>query len=191
MKAKILFLLLAVNLLFGCKKEGAPIEKDDTFFDGKIGSTLYDSIPNEFRTQKLIRTIQENPLYCIILSDTFDELPNVLGLSSVQMQINISNPMVGKKYTITDLIKSGDIEHQGIVCDYIERVAVNPTKTQKLTYIPSLKNPVHLSVNRVDMEPVTKSKIVEGEINGYLFNTNDLNDSIQVEATFRTKQYKN
>lgn len=191
MKAKILFLLLAVNLLFGCKKEGAPIEKDDTFFDGKIGSTLYDNIPNEFRTQKLIRTIQENPLYCIILSDTFDELPNVLGLSSVQMQINISNPMVGKKYTITDLIKSGDIEHQGIVCDYIERVAVNPTKTQKLTYIPSLKNPVHLSVNRVDMEPVTKSKIVEGEINGYLFNTNDLNDSIQVEATFRTKQYKN
>src|SRR5690606_41384459 len=91
-------------------------------------------------------------------------MPNVLGLSSVQMQINISNPIVGKKYTITDFIKRGDIEHQGLVCDYIERVAVNRTISQKKTYIPSLKNPVHLSVNRVDMGPVTKSRSEERRV---------------------------
>lgn len=181
--------LLAIIFLVGCKKSDMPAEKDDTFFDGSIGVVLYDSISNEFRTQKLIRTIHESPFYCSFLSDTFNDAPNSLGLVSIELQFNISEPIEGKVYEISKGIDVGNTIGQGIVCRYTNRTSVDPKKMEDIIYVPIDNKPVQIFVKKVERGNITKSTIVEGAIKGYLFNAVDMTDSIPINATFRTKRY--
>lgn len=183
--------MLIVCLLVSCsKKHDTPnLLSDDTFFNGFIGHDFFD-IKNEFREDKAIRTVQESPTYNFIFSYTFDNRPNQTEVYTTILNVNIPDPKEGEKYLITTEVSARDLSRAGIICD-LRKNTFNPDETQSKTYIAAgLMKPVQVLVNKVDVNTYRNSKTITGQIRGFLYNKLNLQDSIEINAEFKTKLYK-
>lgn len=184
----LISILIACTLVNCTKKQDTPsLQTDDTFFNGFIGRDFFD-VKNEFREDKAIKTIQESPSYNFIFSYTFDNRPNETQVHSTVLSVNIADPKEGEKYLISTEISEKNVSQDGITCN---QKTLNIDEVQSNLYVPmGAMKPVHVLVDKVDIDSFDKSKIVTGQIKGFLFNKLNLQDSIEINAEFKTKLYK-
>ncbi|MVZ60688.1 DUF5025 domain-containing protein [Sphingobacterium humi] len=189
MKNTIL-LLLGALLLIKCsdKPDITAPTIDDTFFFAKIGKNGYD-IKNDGAKGKAIRTIQEYPTYEFVFHHTFKtELfrPNI---ETTTLKVEVETPENDKTYSSATGLSDVNQNLKVITCE-VATQEVETSPVEKKTYEPhDKKTPIILEVLKVDKDPSSGVKIVEGKIKGFLFNNENLKDSIEIDAHFRTKSY--
>jgi len=210
---RVILLTVFAPFFFGCsEKEMPPVqeeEPDDGFFYGYFhgiqSGVRGGYFKNEYyrkerhRPNKIIKTIQEFPLYHFRFSYTRHGdtpiAPDFVGNTHI-LDVVLPEPEVGKEYQLSTDSGFGYASRQGL-CVYLSKRIPDPwaswlvPEAESIMYAPVSEKPIRLTVNKMELTPVHKAQIVEGRIwLGHLFNTKDPTDSVEIHADFRTAMYK-
>ena len=189
---KKLFLpLFTLLLTLGCsKKSDEPIpEIEEGFVNGTIEHSHYE-LTNNRVSGIYIRTIRDSPNYTFRFQVTFDNWLGYEGyLKKEDLRVSLRNPVEGKRYDLSS--RSDDKENllSSISCIITTKSGLDaPLIVNR--YIPHpAKCSIAITVDKVEKNPINDSDIVEGRIDGFLFSETDRQDSLAVNADFRTILY--
>lgn len=188
-----LLILLTVFFFIGCsnKNDNNPEEIDDTYFFGVISWITYDLKNGNMPNQKFIKTILEKPIYRFEFDYTAKLPPSEKPvMEQTILTVDIESLDNGKTYKISHGITEDDNFRSGITYRGYRQEAANSSIEEKV-YTPVInKKPIVVTIDKIDMGKDNVTKTVEGRIKGYLFNKQNLTDSIKIDSYFRTRLYK-
>ena len=105
------------------------------------------------------------------------------------LRVSLDHPVSGMTYTLSTRAEDIEAEKSRMLCTITKQDSARaPLFISR--YIPHpAKRSITITVHKVEKNPINDSDIVEGRIDGFLFSETDRQDSLAINADFRTILY--
>lgn len=204
----LLYLVLFLCFLSCDKQVGLETEKIDNkkyyhkykdeelgYFKGNITPIIGGDMRNLLGSVKIysedLRSTNPTKDYRVVFNAiSYGEYYKNFTEQKITMEMNLTDIKIHKEYSV--ILNKDDFRNPGNnwIYTFLHFTNTNNADTKQLTYIPNQK-PVHIVITKINKDPYYQIPIVEGYVNGELYNTKDKNDILKLNFEFKSRYYEN